>query len=116
MALPTIISRNQIQGIPTTALNSRKVDESPAEFYTCPTGKKAKITGGCTCSGLGAATEVQLVAGGVAALRFIAADVTALTTKSFDISLAAGDTLAKAQNSGTNGELDLNCSILETPA
>jgi len=116
MGLPQIISRNQIQGIPTTALNERKVNESPAAFYTCPTGKKALIKGSCSCSGLGAASEVRLIAGGVNVLRFIAADVTAATSKLFDISLTAADTLAKGQNSGTNGELDLNCTILETPA
>ena len=116
MVLPHIISRNVIQGIPTTALNERKVNESPAAFYTCPTGKKAQIVGTCTCTGLGAATEVRLQAAGVSALLYNAADVTALTAKQFNISLAAGETLAKDQNSGTNGELNLNCSILETPA
>jgi len=116
MALPTIISRNQIQGIPTTALNIRKVNESPAAFYTCPTGKKAQIKGTCSCSGLGAAAEVRLIAGGVNVLRFGSAEVTSKVSRLFDVSLDAADTLAKGQNSGTNGELDLNCSILETPA
>jgi len=116
MTLPQIISRNTVQIIPTTPLNVRKVDESPAEFYTCPTAKKAQIVGTCMCTGLGAATEVRLLANGVAVLRFLAADVTALTSKLFDISLAAGETLAKAQNSGTNGELDLTSSVQESPA
>lgn len=114
MALPQIISRNPIQKIPTTPLNVRKVNETPAEFYTCPTGKKALITGGCLCTGLGAATEVRLLADAVAVLRFVAADLD--TSFPFICSLAAGETLAKGQNSGTNGELDLTCSILETPA
>jgi len=115
MALPQIIARNQIQTIPSTALNERKVNESPAAFYTCPTGKKAKIFGSCICTGLGAAAEVRLQAAGISVLRYLAADVTALTSKVFDISLAAGETLAKDQDSGTNGELDLNCSIQESP-
>ena len=116
MTLPTIVSRNQIQGIPSTALNVRKVNESPAEFYTCPTGKKALISGSCSCDGTGAGTEIRLIAGGVVALRFDSGDVNDLTTKLFNISLEAGQTLAKGQNSGTNGQLDLNCSVLETPA
>ena len=116
MTLPTIVSRNQIQGIPSTALNFRKINESPAEFYTCPTGKKALISGSCACTGTGAGTEVRLIAGGVVVLRFDAGDVTDLITKQFSIALEASDTLAKGQNSGTNGVLDLNCSILETPA
>jgi len=114
MALPVIVSRNPIQKIPTTALNVRKVNESPAEFYTCPTGKKALITGNVLCSGLGAASEVRLLAGAVAVERFDSTGL--LISRPFSCSLDAGDTLAKGQNSGTNGELDLTCSILETPA
>jgi len=101
MALPQIISRNQIQGIPTTALNIRKVNESPAEFYTCPSGKKADIMGSCICTGLGASSEVRLLANGIAVLRYLSADVSALTSKPFSISLAETETLAKGQNSGT---------------
>ena len=115
MALPRITSRNSITTIPTIPINFRKVNESPAAFYTCPAGKKAAIVGTCTCTGTGAGTEVRLQAGGVSALLFNAADVTALTAKTFSISLAAGETLAKSQNSGTNGELNLNCSVQESP-
>jgi len=114
MALPVIISRNQLQKIPTTALNVRKVNESPAEFYTCPTGKKAVITGGCLCTGLGAASEVRLLANAIAVIRYDSGDL--LVSVPFTCSLDAGETLAKGQNSGTNGELDLTCSVLETPA
>jgi len=116
MTLPQVISRTNITKITTSPINVRKVNESPAEFYTCPTGKKALISGTCLCTGLGAATEVRLLAGGVSALRFVAADVTGLISKAFSISLDAADTLAKGQNSGTNGELDLNCTVQETPA
>lgn len=114
MTLPQIISRNQIQKIPTTALNVRKVNETPAEFYTCPTGKKALITGGVLCTGLGAAAEVRLLADAVAVVRFDSGDLN--VSVPFVCSLDAGETLAKGQNSGTNGELDLTCSVLETPA
>lgn len=114
MALPVITSRNPIQKIPTTALNERKVDESPAAFYTCPTGKKAVITGGCMCTGLGAASEVRLLAAAVAVVRYDSGVLN--VSVPFVCSLAAGETLAKGQNSGTNGELDLTCSVLETPA
>ena len=109
MTLPTISSRNEIQGIPSTALNIRKVNKSPAEFYTCPSGKKAIIKGECLCTGLGASSEVRLLAGGIAVLRYLSADVTALTSKPFEIQLSASDTLAKGQNPGTTGELDLHC-------
>ena len=116
MTLPTIVSRNQIQGIPSTALNFRKINESPAEFYTCPSGKKAIIEGQCVCDGTGAGTEVRLQANGINVLVFKSADVTALTSKPFRIQLAENESLSKDQDSGTNGQLNLNCSILETPA
>ena len=109
------VARNTAQKIVTLPINERKVDESPAAFYTCPANKKATLIGSCLCTGLGAASEVRLEAGGVPVLRYIAADVTNNTSKPFDIQLAAGETLSKAQNSGTNGELDLNCKVQETP-
>lgn len=109
------VARNQAQKIVTLPINERKLNESPAEFYTCPTDKKATLIGSCLCTGLGAASEVRLVAAGVPVLRYNAADVSAIVSKPFDIQLAAGETLAKAQNSGTNGELDLNCKVQETP-
>lgn len=110
------VPRNSVQKIPSLPLNERKVNESPAEFYTCPADKKATVQGSCLCTGLGAATEVRLNADGIPVSRFNAADVTSLVSKPFDIQLAAGETLSKSQNSGTNGELDVNAKIQETPA
>jgi len=118
MALPQIVARNTIQGIPTTELNTRLVGATLI-FYTCPTGKKALIKGQSVCTGLGAATNVRLEADGIAVLRWDNSAVEALQidiSKPFEIQLAAGETLAKAQNSGTNGEVNVNASILETPA
>jgi len=113
MALPQIVSRNQIQGIPTTALNTRLVGASLV-FYTCPTGKKAIITGTSQCTGLGAATDVRLVIDGVNILTWDSVNVG--DTFPFECQLDAADTLEKSQNSGTNGEVNVNAKILETPA
>jgi len=110
------VARNQAQKISSFELNVRKINESPAEFYTCPVGKKAIIQGSSICTGLGAATEVRLNAAGIPTSRFNAADVSALISKPFAIQLAASQTLAKSQNAGTNGELDLTCRVTELPA
>lgn len=115
MALPFIISRNSIQKIPTVPLNARLVGTTLI-FYTCPTGKKAAIKGTSTCTGLGAATNVRLEADAVQILRWDNVTEVINVTKFFECSLDAGETLAKAQNSGTNGEVNVNASILETPA
>lgn len=110
------VPRNAAQRIPSFPLNVRKVNETPAEFYTCPVGRKATIKGSCICTGLGAAAEVRLNADAIPTLRFIAADVTAVISKVFDIQLDAGETLSKSQDVGTNGELDLTCLVTESPA
>jgi len=112
MTLPQIISRNQIQKIPTIALNTRLVGASLI-FYTCPTGKRAIITGMAMCTGLGAAAEVRLEANAIEVINWVAATVD--DAKFFECSLEADETLAKDQNSGTNGEVNVTARILETP-
>jgi len=113
MALPVIVSRTQIQKIPTTALNTRLIGATLI-YYTCPTGKKARIEGMAMCTGLGAAAEVRLEADGIEIINWVAATVD--DAKLFSCSLESGETLAKDQNSGTNGEVNVTASILETPA
>jgi len=124
MALPQIISRNQIQRIPTTLINLRKVlsGGTDGDFYTCPTSKKAIIKGTAVCTGLGAAATVNLLAGGVELCDWDVAgnigtnNLTVGTFFPFEIQLAAGDILQYTQNTGTNGEMQITAEILETPA
>jgi len=112
MTLPQVISRTPIQKIPTTALNVREVGATLI-FYTCPAGKRAVIKGMAMCTGLGAAAEVRLEANGIEVINWVAATVD--DAKFFECSLEANQTLAKDQNSGTNGEVNVTASILETP-
>jgi len=126
MTLPQIISRNQIQRIPTTALNVRKVlsGGTDGDFYTCPTGKKAIIKGTAQCTGLGAAASVDLnvatisiaewnASGGFDPFNPQSLAVDALFP--FEVQLNAGDILQYSQNTGTNAEMNMNAEILETP-
>jgi len=112
MTLPQIIARNQIQKIPTVSINTRLVGASLI-FYTCPTGKKASLKGSAIMTGLGAASEVRLHANGISIMEWTAV---VIVPRMFEIGLAAGETLAKSQDSGTNGEVNVSAEVLETPA
>jgi len=128
MTLPQIISRNQIQRIPTVALNVRKVlsGGTDGDFYTCPTGKKAIIKGVAVCTGTGAGANASLQFAGVSVATWLAAGG---TTDNFivfslgidiffpfEIQLDAGEVMRYIQDSGTNAEMNINAEILETPA
>jgi len=112
LTLPQIVSRNTIQKNPAITLNAREVGATLI-FYTCPTGKRALIEGMAMCTGLGAAAEVRLEADGVELINWVSTTVD--ESKMFVCQLEAGETLAKDQNSGTNGEVNVTCRITETP-
>jgi len=127
MALPQIVSRNQIQRIATIALNVRKVlsGGTDGDFYTCPTGKKALIKGFALCTGTGAAATVGLNAAGVQLAEWRATggvknqnqprNMELLVQFDFEVQLDAGDIIQYDQNTGTNAEMNMNAEILETP-
>jgi len=115
MALPQIVSRNIIQKNPRITLNAREVGATLI-FYTCPTGKKAFIEGTTIMTGLGAAANVRLEANAVPIVLWTATTTDNTLPITFECQLDAGETLAKAQDSGTNGEVNVSVSILETPA
>jgi len=128
MALPQIISRNQIQKIPTIALNVRKVlsGGTDGDFYTVPTGKKAIIKGVAVMTGVGAAASINLRAAGVTIATWLASggigdnklvfDMAPNVFFPFEVQLDAAEILQYTQNTGTNAEMNVNAEILETPA
>ena len=103
--------------ISTLALNLRKVDESPAEYYTCPTDKKAIIKGTAICTSLGASTEARLQANAVTIVLWNSTSLSnnngIFKTFNFECQLNAGESLAKSQNSGVNAEINVNAMIQE---
>lgn len=127
MTLPQIISRNQIQRIPTIALNVRKVlsGGTDGDFYKVPTDKKAVIKGFAVCTGTGAAAQVDLNVAGVSIAewqssggqlnQFRPQDMALNIQFNFEVQLDAGEILQYSQNSGTNAEMNINAEILETP-
>lgn len=112
---------NTTQKIPTQPIVIRKV-LSPYTFYICPANKKAKIIGSAVCTGLGAAANVRLNAGGVKLVQWEAAGVIGTTVLTvgmyfdFEVQLSAGQTLDYNQDAGTNGEMNMNATVQETPA
>jgi len=128
MALPQIISRNQIQRIPTIALIVRKVlsGGTDGDFYTVPTEKKALIKGVAVMQNFGAAGSVDLDAASITIATWITPGGTSNNNNPFtmalnialpfEVQLDAGDILAYTQSSGTNAEMLINAEILETPA
>lgn len=138
MAIATLTSRTRVSTLAETALNVRVVLQ-PNTYYTCPTGKKAIIKGRVTCTGLGAAAEARFSVAGVILFRWIANVGTTTNTsipdgtsvivqgnsvrleppintyRTFEVTLAAGDTLISSQDSGTNSEFNLFASVLELP-
>lgn len=126
MALPQIISRNLTQKIPEFALNVRKTlsGGTDGDFYTVPTGKKAIIQGLAVCTGLGAAATVDLDFDALSFHTWDAAGSTEPSQKTtiintvipFVVELEAGEILSYDQNSGTNGEMNINARIQESAA
>jgi len=138
MAIATLTPRTRVTTLAETALNVRTTLQ-PHTYYTCPAGKKAIVKGRVTCTGTGAATEGRFLINAIIIFRW---EVDALNTtsvvpdetsfvknsgavrtetplevfRSFDITLAAGETISTNQDSGTNAEFDLFASVLELPA
>jgi len=122
MALPQIISRNQQQ-----VSNKRSIIETdvlqPTTYYTCPTGKVAVIKGGWRCSDTGAASVVDLNAGGesIAEVQATGGGTDVNFPQNlleglffpFEVTLAAGDTLDVSQDSGTNAATFITAIVEE---
>lgn len=111
-----LVARNTVQGIPTVPVISR-LTSTAAVWYTCPTGKKARVRGYAILDGLGAAADVHIERNPTSGDQ-ISLDLTAAgqSTGIIEFDLEAGDTLGYDQNSGTNASIDGVWSIQETPA
>jgi len=128
VTLPQIISRNQIQRIPSISLNVVKSlsGGTDGDFYTVPTGKKALIKGTAECPGAGAAAQIDLNVAGISIAEWQSSgggtdpfdpqnlQIGALFP--FSVQLDAGEILQYSQNAGTNAEMTVIAEILETPA
>jgi len=117
MALPVIVSRNQLQssGLSTTVIG--RVTVAGTGLYTVPTGKKARvtsITGNLDATGADATYAVSILRG--ADNRPIAAHVAVNGISIFigEMMLQAGDIVTNVGDAGsTNGTIDMTCTFQE---
>ena len=123
MALPVVISRNQVQKTNKRMLPLVIDVVQPTTWYTCPTGKVAVVKGFCQCVNAGAAATMNLVLNGVVIADWTSGgsnvdinNPTALLIGvifPFTANLDSGDTLTTTQDSGTNAEFKLSAVIEE---
>jgi len=123
-----LISSNVSQKLAGRAINRRDVASHPVTYYTCPAGQKARCRGQVVCTGTGAAATVDFIVAGVIMFRWLSAGfvnsyldaprtlgATADQAAMFDFDLVAGETVVSAQDSGTNAEINLFMTVIETP-
>jgi len=136
MAIASLTSRTQVSALVEVSLNARVVLQ-PHTWYTCPTGKKAIITGRAQCTSRGAAANTGIFFSGVEMFRYDSAGAkesfpsllgweftprhltTALNGEFCffnDVELAAGEIMQTTQNSGTNAAWNVWANVKELPA
>lgn len=122
MALPQIVSRNQVQVSNKRALSQNDVLQ-PVTYYTCPAGKIAVIKGTWLCDDTGAAATVDLNAAGLSIAEVQATgggtdpnvpqNLAEGLLFPFEVTLAATETLNVTQNTGTNANTTVLAIIEE---
>jgi len=122
LTLPQVIPRNQQQRTNKRQLFSNDVLQ-PVVYYTCPAGKVAIIKGTWLCDDTGAAATVDLNAAGVSIAEVQASgggtdpnipqDLAEGLLFTFEVTLAATETLGVTQNTGTNANTTINAVIEE---
>jgi len=134
------VSTNAVSTIPTVPITPRRTVVQPTTWYTCPAGKKAIVKGKVTCTGTGAGAEGRFVAGGTIMYRWTGSAVTGTNVaviddtatyfqangtqfntplnvfRTFEVQLAAGETIQTTQDSGTNAEFNVFAEVQESPA
>ena len=110
-------SFTSVNVIPEIGIAGRVTDASVG-LYTCPVGKKAKITGSMNLDAVGAdATYAIAIRRGVIYMPVgVHVGVNGISVIQSKITLQAGDTLTNIGDSGSiNGTCDMDCSVQEIP-
>ena len=123
MALPQIISRNQVQKTNKRTLFQKNVSGHPITYYTCPSGKIAIIKGTWICDNTGAGNQVDLISAGVSIAEVqatgggvdinIPQDLAEQLLFPFEANLVAGETLVTAMDTGSNADTIISIVIEE---
>jgi len=118
-----VTALNTVQKINTIQILDRIVIQ-PNTWYTCPAGKRAIVDITYTCTGLGAAANSTMLAGGETIRRYLAAgggtnpwdrDLAPNIVGKAKFQLEAGEILQTVQDSGTNSEWEMFGTVQETP-
>jgi len=104
----SVSAYNQIQKIPESAATGTMTDTSVV--YTCPTGKKAKITISYVLVALGAHATTFIVVAAVQMFPMVAANVNLVQENTFQLN--AGETFRGYDNATIN----YTYNVLELPA
>lgn len=121
MTLPQVISRNQIQKSNKRMTGLINDIVQPTTWYTCPTGKNAKVVGTATCIDTGAAATATLAFAGVVHATWLATggssvlldDLAEQFVLEWTAFLAAGETIITDQNTGTNAQFKVQMEVEE---
>ena len=115
-------AKNASQKIPEFGLDKKIVDRANEPFYECPQNKKATFKGYALCTGLGAATQANVVSPSTLfniiewAASTLPGQYTVGDKVDFELALSAGQQITVTQNIGTNAEVEIVGTIEETPA
>jgi len=128
-----IIAKNATQKNPAFPINNgiHRTVIQPTIWYTCPVGKKAFVKGTVRCTSRGAAANVDLDLAGITDVRWTGAifDIrfnydqnnrrnvpvaNGQVKMTFQVDLVAGQTVETNQSSGTNAEINMWATVLES--
>jgi len=134
MAIAILTSRTSVSTLDKTLGINRHDIVHPVTYYTCPTGKRARVVGTVVCRDRGSAGTVNFLVADVVLFAWTrTTNINTLTNYSylnmsrtlstaegggnakFDIVLEAGETLRTTQSSGVNAEIDFNAEVQELP-
>jgi len=123
MALPVIVSRNQVQKTNKRVIPLTNDVVQPTTWYTCPAGKIAIIKGTCNVISTGAAATVDLDVAGISIAEWqfsgggtdinFPQNLSTGMLYPFEAHLNAGETLVTDQNTGSNAQVQLQATIEE---
>jgi len=123
MALPVVISRNQIQKTNKRMIPLTNDVVQPTTWYTCPTSKVAIVKGTCVFLVQGASTTMDLEINGVSVAEWkfdgtnvdinFPVDLKLGVIFPFEANLNAEDTIITTQSSGTNAQVKFQAVIEE---
>jgi len=123
-------------GVRTSSSVSQKIQEreinarvvlQPHTWYTCPTGKVAKVKGSVQCTGRGAAATASFEVAGIIMFTWTSSATPQGFETSprllssahsefalFEVELSAGEIIETTQNTGTNAEFNVFATVVET--